>query len=261
MGPMGFKMQPIPNPWWVWVPNPAGLPRPMILATGKSCDCAHDDLDDDTDTADDDHDELDLISDDNTRDAHAINTGYASDPCSYKEAMSCSDAAEWAQAFAEEMAAPERKGTWDLVECPPGVCPVDNRWVLKTKRHTDGTIKRLKAQLATHGFMQHPGINYFETYAPTAPPPAIHTTTELSAAFDLHLHLINISNAFLNSDIDAEMWHKHNCANPGCAHNVAIGNTHQGAAQFVGHKELPVRCHMSCSTGVCNPQTVSNVVK
>jgi len=112
----------------------------------KSCDRAHDDSDNDAATADDnDHNELDVISDDGTQDAHAIDTGYASDPRLYKVAMSRSDAAEWAQAFAEEMAAHERNGTWELVECPPGVRPVDNRWVLKTKRRADGTIERLKA--------------------------------------------------------------------------------------------------------------------
>jgi len=51
----------------------------------KSRDHAHDDSDDDVATADDDdHDELDIIGDDGTQDAHAIDTGYASDPRSYK---------------------------------------------------------------------------------------------------------------------------------------------------------------------------------
>ena len=119
-----------------------GSPLYSDDVVGKSRDHAHDDSDDDAATADDDdHDDLDIIGDDSTQDAHAIDTGYTSDPRSYKEAMSRSDAAEWAQAFAEEMAAHERNGTWDLVECPPGVRPVDNRWVLKTKRRADGTIE------------------------------------------------------------------------------------------------------------------------
>jgi len=41
---------------------------------------------------------------------------------------------------------------------------------------------------------------------PTAPPPVIRTTTALSAAFDLHLHSIDISNAFLNGDIDVDIY-------------------------------------------------------
>ena len=105
-----------------------GSPLYSDVVAGKSRNRAHNDLDDDAATADDDdHDELDIIGDNGTQDAHAIDTGYASDPRSYREAMSRSDAAEWAQAFAEEMATHERNGTWELVECPPGVRPVDNR--------------------------------------------------------------------------------------------------------------------------------------
>jgi len=174
---------------------------------GTTRDRAHIDSDDDATTAnDDDHNELDIIGDDGTQATHTIETGYASDPCSYKEAMSRSDAAEWAQAFAEEMAVHERNGTWELVECAPGVHPVDNRWVLKTKRHADGTIEQLKARLVACGFTQHPGIDYFKTYVPTAPPPAIRTTTALAAALDLHLHSIDISNVFLNGDIDPDIY-------------------------------------------------------
>jgi len=173
---------------------------------GKSRDHVHTDSDDEAATADDDdHHELDIIGDDGTQDAHTIDTGYASDPRSYKEAMSRSDAAEWAQAFTEEMAAHEHNGTWELVKCLPDVRPVDNRWVLKPKRRADGTIERLKAKFVARGFTQSPGIDYCETYAPTAPPPVICTTTALAAAHDLHLHSIDISNTFLNSDIDADI--------------------------------------------------------
>ena len=195
--------------------TPTGMPARDNLGSplysddiaGKSRDCAHDDSDDDAATADDDeHDELNIIGNDGTQDAHAIDTGYASDPRLYKEAMSRSDAAEWAQAFAEEMATHERNGTWELVECPPGIRPVNNHWVPKIKRRADGTIKRLKARLVARGFTQRPGIDYFETYVPTEPLPVIRTTTALAAAHDLHLHSIDISNTFLNGDIDADIY-------------------------------------------------------
>jgi len=61
-------------------------------------------------TADNDHNELDIIANKSTQDTHAIDTGYSSDPGLYKEAMLCSDAAQWAKVFAEEMATHERNG-------------------------------------------------------------------------------------------------------------------------------------------------------
>jgi len=139
-------------------------------------------------------------------DAHVVGVDLFADPCSYREAMACSNAAQWAEAFAEEMAVHKHNGTWELVECPPGVHVVDNRWVLKTKWHTDGTVERLKARLVTHGFTQRPGVDYFKTYAPTAPPLAVCTTFALAAALGLPVQSIDISNVFLNGDIDVDIY-------------------------------------------------------
>ena len=78
--------------------------------------------------------------------------------------------------------------------------------MLKTKWHADGTIKPLMARLVVCGFMQCPEIDYFGTSAPTAPPAVICTTTVLSAALDLHLRSIDISNVFLNGNIDVDIY-------------------------------------------------------
>ena len=51
----------------------------------------------------------------------------------------------WSEAFAEEMAAHERNGTWELVECPAGIRPVGSRWVCKVKPRADVSIERYKA--------------------------------------------------------------------------------------------------------------------
>jgi len=129
----------------------------------------------------------------------------------------------------------ECNGTWELVECPPSVCPVDNRWVLKTKQCADGTIERLKARLVACRFTQRSGIDCFETYAPTAPLPAIRTTTALAAALDLHLHSINISNMFLNGDINVDIYMRQpegfvlGGRNMVCKLNKGIYGTKQGA--------------------------------
>jgi hypothetical protein len=46
--------------------------------------------------------------------------------------------------MAEEIAALERTDTWDLVPCPPRVCPITCKWVYKVKTRSDGSLERYK---------------------------------------------------------------------------------------------------------------------
>ena len=70
--------------------------------------------------------------------------------------------------MAEEIAALERTGTWDLVSLPPGVRPITCKWVYKVKTRSDGSLKRHKARLVARGFQQEHGHDYDETFAPVA---------------------------------------------------------------------------------------------
>ena len=146
------------------------------------------------DTSNSENEDNMLAIDKELEDAHVVGADPLADPRSYRKAMARSNAAQWAEAFMEEMAAHECNSTWELVDCPPGVHVVDNRWVLN------------KARLVARGLTQRPGVDYFKTYAPTAPPPAVHTTFPLAAALGLPLRSIDISNAFLNGDIDADIY-------------------------------------------------------
>ena len=70
--------------------------------------------------------------------------------------------------MAEEIAALERTGTWDLVPLPPHVTPTTCKWVYKVKTHSDGSLERYKARLVAHSFQQEQGRDYEETFAPIA---------------------------------------------------------------------------------------------
>src|SRR3989337_2039870 len=87
------------------------------------------------------------------------------EPTSYRAAMT---QPEWQLAMAEEIAALERTGTWDLVSPPSGVRPITCKWVYKIKTRSDGSLERYKARLVARGFQQEQGRDYDETFAPVA---------------------------------------------------------------------------------------------
>ncbi|CAL8991197.1 unnamed protein product [Prunus brigantina] len=90
---------------------------------------------------------------------------YDVEPSSYTEAASHS---RWQDAMQSELAALEANHTWSLTPLPHGKKPIGCRWVYKIKRHLDGTIERYKARLVAKGYTQLEGIDYHDTFSPTA---------------------------------------------------------------------------------------------
>ncbi|CAI7788665.1 unnamed protein product [Closterium sp. NIES-54] len=103
-------------------------------------------------------------------------------------------------AMEEEIRSLVGMGTWELVERPPGVNIMKNRWVLTTKYHIDDTIKREKARLVVKGFTQVYGADYDETYAPVSS--YVTLMIFLSIVADLDLNLMR----FLQSKLDQVLY-------------------------------------------------------
>nr|KYP56633.1 hypothetical protein KK1_002877 [Cajanus cajan] len=91
-----------------------------------------------------------------THKAYALSLSITTEPTSFLEAnkQQC-----WKDAMVVELKALEDNGTWIIVDRPPDVTPVGNKWVYKIKRHSDGTIERYKAQLVAKGYTQTEGID------------------------------------------------------------------------------------------------------
>ena len=113
---------------------------------------------------------------------------------------------EWKAAVLEEMKALKKNETWDVVEIPRGKTPVGCKWVFTIKYNSDGGIERYKARLVAKGFTQTFGVDYTETFAPVAKLNTIRVLLSLATNLDWSLPQMDVKNAFLNEELDEEVY-------------------------------------------------------
>ena len=113
---------------------------------------------------------------------------------------------EWREAVLEEMKALEKNRTWDIEALPKGKKTVGCKWVFTTKYKSDGTLDRYKARLVAKGFTQTYGIDYSETFAPVAKLNTVRVLLSLAANLDWPLLQLDVKNAFLNGDLEEEVY-------------------------------------------------------
>ena len=113
---------------------------------------------------------------------------------------------KWRSAVMEELRALEKNNTWDIVSLPNGKNTVDCKWIFTIKYRADGSIERYKARLVARGFTQAYGVDYDETFAPVAKLNSIRVLFSLAANLDWPLHQLDVKNAFLNGELEEEVY-------------------------------------------------------
>ncbi|CAL9018556.1 unnamed protein product [Prunus brigantina] len=127
----------------------------------------------------------------------------------HREPTSYAQAAQdplWQQAMKVELDALQHNKTWSLVPLPAGQKPIGCKWVYKIKYHSDGTIKRYKAPLVAKGYTQVAGVDYFETFSPTAKLTTVHCLLSVAASRNWFIHQLDVQNAFLYGDLEEEVY-------------------------------------------------------
>ncbi|KAB2604291.1 retrotransposon protein [Pyrus ussuriensis x Pyrus communis] len=133
--------------------------------------------------------------------------GDEDDPLTYNQAISSARSMLWKQAMHEELESMEKNNVWSLVPQPPGITKIIGcKWVFKTKRDSQGNLDKHKARLVTKGFTQREGIDYNETFSPVSTKDSMRIILAITAHFDLELHQMDVKMAFLNGDLEEDIY-------------------------------------------------------
>lgn len=125
------------------------------------------------------------------------------EPVTFADAVQDS---KWVQAMEEELKSIERNGTWKLVELPPNKKSIAVKWVYKVKLNPDGGVNKYKARLVAKGFLQKPGINFGEVFAPVARVETVTMVIAFASWHDWSMYHMDVKSAFLNGPLDEEVF-------------------------------------------------------
>ena len=129
------------------------------------------------------------------------------EPETLEEALKTEQAEFWQQAANDEMTSLLANNTWTLGRASA------------TRRHTHsgqvgvqgqarraGRVERYKARLVAKGFRQGEGIGYEEVFAPVSKYTTLRAMLALAASQDLEIHQLDIKTAFLNGELEEDVW-------------------------------------------------------
>lgn len=88
-----------------------------------------------------------------------------------------------------------------MVARPPGKKVIGSRWTYKLKH--DGLHK---ARFVAKGYLQRPGFDFDETFAPVARFATIRTLFAIAVGLGLRVHHMDVKTAFLYGTLDEEIY-------------------------------------------------------
>jgi Reverse transcriptase (RNA-dependent DNA polymerase) len=124
------------------------------------------------------------------------------DPITLRQALESMISHKLIKAMDEEITSMYDNIVRDIVPLPEGVKHIGCKWIFKTKKDSEGNVKRYKARLVVKGFTQKEDIDFTKTFSPVSMKNSFIIIMTLVAHFDLELDQIDVKIAFLNGGID-----------------------------------------------------------
>lgn len=101
-----------------------------------------------------------------------------------------------------------RHKVWRWAVLPKGKKAIPLKFTYKRKRDKHGVVCKHKARIVAQGFRQVHGIDYFSTAAPVATTMAFRILVAVAVTRGLTLETFDVDGAFLNSEINEEIYVK-----------------------------------------------------
>jgi hypothetical protein len=118
------------------------------------------------------------------------------------QSMDDPDKEGWMQPTQAEYDSLIKNGTWVLEPLPPGRKPIGCKWVWKTKLGETGEIVKRKARLVAKGFTQRYGVDYNDTWAPTAKQSSVRTVLSIANAKGWLVKHSDVPSAYLKATLN-----------------------------------------------------------
>jgi transposase InsO family protein len=130
-------------------------------------------------------------------------------PQTYRQAMASPDAQKWKAGLQKEFQSCMNQKVWTVMrrdQLPKGSNVLPCKVVFKLKVDEHGHIVEYKARFTPKGFRQKHGVDFFDTYARTGQYKTLRGVLSLTAKWDHELAQFDVPTAFLNADVDEEIF-------------------------------------------------------
>jgi hypothetical protein len=127
----------------------------------------------------------------------------ALDPWTYTEAAGNPF---WETTMQKEYKSLLENQTWDLVPLPSDRKFIKCRWVYRTKKETDGHVRKYKERLVSKGFQQIHMIDYDETFSPIVKMDSILLALAIAIIKGWEVHYMDAKNTFLHRDLSKAIY-------------------------------------------------------
>ena len=124
-------------------------------------------------------------------------------PSTFGEAVRAEDSSQWELAMRDEMKSLRENETFELVPRPDKPV-IKGRWVYTKKQNDENEV--YKARFVAKGFSQIQGVDYHESFSPTAKLTSIRLLVNLAIDENLVIHSMDVKSAYLNAKLDCDVY-------------------------------------------------------